>query len=106
MYSTIIHYKINDLLGFGVHQSEDPTDGVILPPAHPSAYPTHVRCSERAMANPLEHRFRQPWVEHLGRLREVERDVASRTTGEDLALRYSVPRIVCIGEESSGSRAP
>ncbi len=61
-----------------------------------------MRCLERAMANPLEHRFRQPWVEHLGRLREVERDVASRTTGEDLALRYSVPRIVCIGEESSG----
>ena len=30
MYSTIIHYKINDILGFGVHQSEDPTDGVIL----------------------------------------------------------------------------
>ena len=30
MYRIIIHYKINGFLGFGVHQSEDPTDGIVL----------------------------------------------------------------------------
>ena len=54
------------------------------------------------MRNPLEDRFQKSWVHHLARLREVEREVASQTNGEDRTLRYSVPRIVCVGEESSG----
>jgi len=47
MYSTIIHYKINELLGFGVHQSEDPTDGVILGVAKSRTEVTfyHVVCT-------------------------------------------------------------
>ena len=53
------------------------------------------------MSNPLEERFRRSWFEHLGRLREVEAACAPEIEG-DPALRYSVPRIVCIGEESSG----
>lgn len=53
------------------------------------------------MSNPLEERFRRSWFEHLSRLREVEAACAPEIEG-DPALRYSVPRIVCIGEESSG----
>jgi len=53
------------------------------------------------MANPLEERFQRSWVEHLARLREVESAHADAAV-EDAELRFSVPRIVCIGEESSG----
>lgn len=62
----------------------------------------HTHASHpRAMSNPLEERFRRSWFDHLSRLREVEATIPPEVEG-DPALRYSVPRIVCIGEESSG----
>ena len=62
----------------------------------------HVDASHpRVMSNPLEERFRRSWFDHLSRLREVEATIPPEVEG-DPALRYSVPRIVCIGEESSG----
>jgi len=69
------------------------------------ATPLHVAHTHashpRAMSNPLEERFSRSWVDHLSRLREVEATIPPEVEG-DPALRYSVPRIVCIGEESSG----
>jgi hypothetical protein len=62
----------------------------------------HIDASHpRVMSNPLEERFRRSWFDHLSRLREVEATIPPEVEG-DPALRYSVPRIVCIGEESSG----
>jgi len=53
------------------------------------------------MSTPLERRFEGAWTDHLSRLREVELE-HGLDVQNDPALRFSVPRIVCIGEESSG----
>ena len=53
------------------------------------------------MSTPLERRFEGAWTDHLSRLREVEL-AHGLDVQNDPALRFSVPRIVCIGEESSG----
>ena len=55
----------------------------------------------RNMSTPLERRFEGAWTDHLSRLREVELE-HGLDVQNDPALRFSVPRIVCIGEESSG----
>jgi len=49
----------------------------------------------------LERRFNRSWIDHIARLRACEHAHADDVE-RDHALRFSVPRIVAIGEESSG----
>ena len=50
------------------------------------------------MASSLEVKLRGVWHEHLEKLKQAEEEFAPA----DPDLHYSVPRIVAIGEESSG----
>lgn len=50
------------------------------------------------MASSLEAKLRGVWHEHLEKLKRAEEEFAPA----DPELHYSVPRIVAIGEESSG----
>lgn len=50
------------------------------------------------MSSSLEERLQGVWHQHLERLKRAEEDLST----EEHGLHYSVPRIVAIGEESSG----
>jgi len=76
------------------------TDRVV--PTEPHSWDARARALERLaleMESALERRSRELF-HSLARLREVER--AHGLGDVDRSTRFSVPRIVCVGEESSG----
>ena len=77
------------------------TDRVVPPERHSWDAGTLERCARLAleMESALERRSRELF-HSLARLREVER--AHGLGDVDRSMRFSVPRIVCVGEESSG----
>ena len=56
------------------------------------------KSTQDKVASALEQRLQGVWHQHLERLKQAEDDLCL----EEHGLQYSVPRIVAIGEESSG----
>jgi hypothetical protein len=50
------------------------------------------------MSSSLEERLQGVWHQHLERLKQAEEELST----EEHGVHYSVPRIIAIGEESSG----